>query len=124
MNLMLKLFTFIFLLISTSCDSTRTAVEQTEPTVNNTKEMDTKYANDGYASGVIDYDEKRSKCSFIIIDDKSKLKYDPININEDKFASLRGNGTKIYFKFHALRMMNRCDDAQPIEIEDIKKREN
>ena len=121
---MLKLFTFIFLLISTSCDSTKTTVEQTEPIVNNTKEMDEKYVIEGYSSGVIDFDEKRATCAYIIIDENSKIQYDPINLEEEKYTSFRTNDTKIYFKYRALRMVNRCPEAQPIFIEDIKKREN
>jgi hypothetical protein len=36
---------------------------------------------------------------------------------------MRNDGEKVYYKYRPLRRMNRCTEANPIELVDIKKRE-
>ena len=83
--------------------------------------MHDKLINDGYLIGTVIYLEK-SKCGYIIIDEKTKTKYDPINIDEDKFNEFKTNKNTIYYKYRLLRMMNRCNNVNPIQLVDVKKR--
>lgn len=109
--------------MSSSCDSAKTASTDREPENKTVNAMESKLQAEGYLSAVIKY-QAGSKCTYVLVNEKSQLKYDPINIDEEKFMSFKKDSEKVYFKYRALRMMNRCDDAQPIEIEDIKKRED
>ena len=43
---------------------------------------------------------------------------DPINITEE----FKKDGEKIWIKFGGLKMMNRCEKANPISIIEIQKR--
>ncbi len=47
---------------------------------------------------------------------------DPININEDFLTSAK-HEEKIWISFTSLRMKNRCDEARPIKIFKIEKRD-
>ena len=46
-----------------------------------------------------------------------------INILEESYKAMRNDGEKVYYKYRPLRRMNRCTEANPIELIDIKKRE-
>lgn len=113
--------------LSLSCDTAKSAATNTETDsektmVDNSKEMESKdLSSEGYSLGTVTY-TKDSKCSYIIVDEKSGAKFDPINIDDKKYASLKSNSTKVYYKYRPLRMMNRCDEAQPIELEDMQSR--
>lgn len=123
MNLILKLSAVLFFTIATSCDSAKSTVQEKETNTNAVKEMDTKLVNEGYVAGTVKYLEK-SECSYILVDEKLDLKYDPINIDEEKFASFKTDDRKVYFKFLPLRRMNRCNEASPIQLIDIQLRSN
>jgi len=120
MNLILKLSTVLFLMISSSCDSAKTAATE-ESSEKSPEVMDTKMVQDGYIAGTVKY-LKNSECSYILVDEKLQTQYDPINIDEAKFASFKSDASKVYFKFTSLRRMNRCPEARPIQIIDIKLR--
>ena len=123
MNLILKLSAVLFFTIATSCDSAKSTVQEKETNTNAVKEMDTKLVNEGYTTGTVKY-LANSKCSYVLIDEKTDIKYDPINIDEEKFMSFKKDTEKVYFKYHALRMMNRCDEASPVQLIDIQLRSN
>lgn len=115
------------MLFLTSCNSSKKTVQKTtdntmsnEQSVN--KVMDTQMINDGFHVGEIKH-LKNSKCEYIIIDQATKAKFDPINISEETYETLRKDAQKIYYKYRPLRMMNRCTDANPISLIEIKKRE-
>lgn len=123
MNILIKFTVILFLAMNSSCDSAKAAASENETETKSIGSMDTKYENEGYLPGMVKH-QAGTKCVYVIIDEKSGLKYDPINIDEEKYMSFKKNEEKVYFKYRALRMMNRCDDAQPVELEDIKKRED
>ena len=79
--------------------------------------------SEGYIKGIVKV-LKDSDCPFIIIDETSRTQLDPINFDLPEFAEYKNDGIKIYFKYKPLRRMNRCNDASPIEVESIKKRED
>lgn len=123
MNLILKIAAVFFISMGSSCDSAKSSVAEGDSEAIRTKEMETKLKNEGYLAATVKY-QADSKCTYVLIDETTDVKYDPINLDEAKFMSFKKDLEKVYFKYRALRMMNRCEDAQPVELEDIKKRED
>ena len=122
-----KIFTASLLLFFTSCNSAKdTAQEANGNAMNNeqsdNKVIDTQMLNDGFHLGEIKH-LKNSECEYIIIDQTTKAKFDPINIFDDTYKSIRIDSVKVYYKYRPLRRMNRCTEANPISLIDIKKRE-
>lgn len=116
---MIKLTALLLLSLALSCNSTKSNIE----TTTETKVVQTDFEKEGYSVGIIQYN-KDSSCEYIIINEISNSKFDPINIDEEKFAVFKENDSKIYFKYESLRRMNRCSEAAPIKLIDIKKRED
>ena len=127
MTIFLKLSVLALLMFTSSCDSVKsTADAENSSTKEETKKeapnvMNEKLINEGYSVGTITY-LANSKCSYIIIDEKTGVKFDPINIDEDKFKAYKKDASKIYYKYRGLRMMNRCNEGQPIQLEAIQSR--
>lgn len=122
-----KIFTVSLLLFFTSCNTSKEATQETNDNAmsnesSNHKIMDSQMVKDGFHLGEIKY-LKDSECNYIIIDQTTKAKFDPINISEELYKSVRNDGEKVYYKYRPLRRMNRCPEANPIELIDIKKRE-
>lgn len=109
-----------------SCGGTETSAKSiaTETDASNTIETNEKsMQEEGYSKGFVK-ETDNTKCQFIIINEKTNTAFDPINFEEDAFRDFRLQGEKIYYKFLPLRMPNRCTEAQPISLVDIKKRED
>lgn len=126
--MLIKNFTASLMLVFTSCNSSKDATHETNNNVMNNEEiehkaMDSQMTNDGFKLGEIKH-LKDSECTYIIIDQNSKAKFDPINILEETYKSIRNDGEKVYYKYRPLRRMNRCTEANPISLIDIKKRGN
>ncbi len=100
------------LLCIASCKNTE------EVAKDNTKESITEKTFDptGYTSGTIVYSKEKDDCEYTIRLDDGYY-YDPINL-EDSFKK---DGMVVYFKFRGLRMMNRCNKAGPVSIEEMVK---
>lgn len=128
MNILLKLSGIGLLALAMSCNASKEAA-QTDAASPQAKtsivKADTmkKMQEEGFSVGTIKQ-LKNSKCAYILVDEKSGAKFDPINLDTDKFKTFQKDQEKVYFKVHYLRMKNRCTEAQPVEITDIKKREN
>jgi hypothetical protein len=110
-----------------SCNSSKKTVQETNGNTmtseqSNDKAMDAQMLNDGFHIGKIK-ELKNSKCDYIIIDETTHVQLDPINFSEDDYKAYKKDAQKIYFKYRPLRMMNRCTDANPIQLTSIKKRE-
>lgn len=123
MTLAIKIILCFSLILQSSCNSSKTTVENQDKKQANITAMDEKLTSEGYSSGIVKINED-SDCPYIIVDEKTKEQFDPINFEEEKYASFKSAGSKIYVKFRRLRMPNRCTEAQPISLEDIKKRED
>lgn len=121
-----KIFAANLILLFTSCDSPKATIQKVESEANTNEqyqvEMEKQMIGDGFHIGEIQHLEN-SKCAYIIIDQTTKVKFDPINIEDEEYQSFRNDTQKIYYKFRGLRMMNRCTEAQPIQLTEIKKRE-
>ena len=111
------------MLIQSACDSSKTSIENPEKKEMNTNKIHEKLISEGYSFCVIKRIED-SKCPYMFIDENTKEQFDPINIEEEGYASFKSTDSKIYIKFRRLRMPSRCNEAQPISLEDIKKRED
>lgn len=124
--MLMKFFTVSFIIILTSCNSYKETSQQAHSgSVNNEAEinnMDNEMIDEGFQLGVVKH-LKESECNYIIIDQTTKAQFDPINITEESYKAIRNDGEKIYYKYRPLRRMNRCTEANPIELIDIKKRE-
>jgi len=123
MNLILKLSVVFLLIFTESCDSSKAVSSSDETETKESKTMGKELLANGYSTGIVKVIEG-SKCPFIIYDERTKAQFDPINMDDSKYASFKEKDAKIYYKFLPLRMKNRCNEAQPITLADIKKREN
>lgn len=125
-------FVLLFSLLLQSCHSTKKEVESLQTS----KERDTlsklkqsmssliedKLIEEGYDIGLVKYVEN-SDCPFIIYSENTEVQFDPINFDSPEFTTFKSNDLKVYFKYRPLRRMNRCNEASPIELVSIKKRE-
>jgi len=109
--LLLSIFLF-------SCNSTNKSVSD-----NSEKETQIdakKMTEEGFIKGTIVTSKVEGDCPITIQVDGKDGSYflDPINLDDN----YKKEGEKIWFKFGGLRMMNRCEKANPISIIEIQKR--
>ncbi len=126
-------FVLLFALLLQSCHSTKQEVESHQTpkkrdTLSKLKQsmsslIEDKLIEEGYDIGIVKYVEN-SDCPYVIYNENSKVQFDPINFDSTEFASFKSNDLKVYFKYRPLRRMNRCNEASPIELVSIKKRED
>ncbi len=107
---------FVFL----SCDTPKTITKEVSPVIPLNVNSE---GNDTFKLGRITYLEN-SDCAYIIVDEKTTSKFDPINFKSAKYLPYKKNNLLIYYKYRPLRMANRCYNIQPIELVAIKKRED
>ncbi|WP_290626505.1 hypothetical protein [Altibacter sp.] len=84
----------------------------------NSMTSDTNMMEAGYSKGVIVYSDKEGDCPYTIQVVGSDAMFDPVNLSEN----YKRAGEKIWFTYSPLRMMNRCDKANPVNVDDIKTR--
>lgn len=81
-----------------------------------------KMMADGYLPGRIIYSDLADDCEYTIqLKDGERDFYyvDPVNLEEN----FRSDEQTIWVKFNGLRRMNRCEKASPVEITEIKNRD-
>jgi len=124
----MKLLTvFLFSLGVFSCGtSTKTTTNEnintTETTTSETTMSDKEMIAEGYQQGVMVYSDKEGDCPYTVQMKGDKMEFyylDPTNLKD----SFKKDSLKIWLKFNGLRIMNRCDKATPIEVIEMKKRE-
>lgn len=109
MKLFLALFTSLVLL---GCASKKTMEKQPSA-----EEIENIQA--GFLKGTIQAEPMGGACPYVIeVDADTPYFLDPVNLNE----YYQKDGKKIWFKFQGLRMMNRCEKANPISLLEIKER--
>lgn len=119
MELVLKTIFVTILFINSGCDAGKSAAsEQSKENIRQTTEQD--YSADGYTRVRIT-GTKSSDCPFVLAIENSEEKLDPVNLDEEKFSSYRKDGELIWIKYRRLRRANRCPDANPIEIIEVKQ---
>ena len=120
MNTILKIAPIILLGIALSCNCQKEAINEntSKRTYASSEEtMKVKNTVEEYTNGTI-ISGGKSACEYLIKLEDGSL-FDPINL-EDKFKK---EELEVQFTFARLRMRNRCDNASPINIIDIKERE-
>jgi hypothetical protein len=83
--------------------------------------MDTKKMMDlGYQKATTVASTVSGDCPFTLkMEGDNSYMLDPINLQED----YKQDGIKLWVKYTPLKMMNRCDKANPVNIVEIQKRE-
>lgn len=113
----LKISLFFSLLVF-SCNTTVNSVSNSSE---NTIQIDSKKMMEaGFIKGTIVTSEIKGDCPITIKVGGKEGAYflDPINLEEN----YKKDGEKVWFKFNGLRMMNRCNKANPISVIEIQKR--
>ena len=116
----IKISILLFSVLLFSCNTTNKSVTTNTETEKETQMDAKKMIDAGFLKGVIVTSEKEGDCPITIEVLSSDYSYflDPINITEEYMKE----GEKIWFKFNGLRMMNRCEKANPISLIEIQKR--
>lgn len=111
----LLLFTIVLFMSCSSTKNTKETMDKTQTSME-AKKMIEK----GFLAGTIVVSTKEGECPFTIKvkGDEDAFHLDPINLDE----SFKRDGQKVWFTYNGLRMMNRCDNANPISIKEIQKR--
>lgn len=119
---LLKSLAFLFTFSIISCCSTTKTVKETEKdATTNTVSMDTQKMMDlGYKKATTVASSLTGDCPFTLqIEGDNSYLLDPINLEE----GYKADGIKLWVKYTPLKMMNRCDKANPVNIVEIQKRE-
>lgn len=115
----LKTSLLLLVLIATSCcTSGKTSKNNTATESNTTMVNAKKLMADGFTMGTIVASTVEGDCPYVISSeiDGNTVMYDPINLEE----MYQKQGTKIWYKYNGLKMMNRCDKANPVNVTEIQ----
>ncbi|CAL2059603.1 hypothetical protein [Tenacibaculum sp. 190524A05c] len=97
------------------CNSSKKAAES-----QNGSNADESFLQNGYVKAVLNENKSNSGCGSILINlTDSKEVLDPIDFEYTEGKS----GQNIWLKYNSLRMQNRCTEARPIKVLEIKKRD-
>ncbi|MRT16215.1 hypothetical protein F3C99_04515 [Vitellibacter sp. q18] len=122
----LKTTLAIFSMLMLSCGSSQTNQQDLE--TNSAAEIEAKKVAaekmmaEGYLPGRIIYSDLADDCEYTIqlkADEKEFYYVDPINLQEN----FRRDNQTVWVKFNGLRRMNRCEKAAPVELTEIKNRD-
>ncbi len=121
MNKFTAIFIVLCLMVFTGCRTNKTVAETNVSSEIDQDMINEKMREQGYKKGLISASTNDSSCPYTIAIEEEDYPYllDPTNLEEDFMV----DGFKVWFKFTSLRMASRCSEANPIRIEDIKKRE-
>lgn len=108
---------FSLMVVLASCNSKKEVVITKE----DSKQIESNLIKEGYVIATVVHN-KNSLCEYTIVDKKTELKFDPINIDNEQFNAFKVDGKDIIIKYRLLRRANRCEYMQPIEIEDIQNK--
>ena len=120
MKTYINLFLLTFLLAS--CSSQKTTSEKSTSKNSFSEKAIQEYKQQGYTLGTIKPNDT-GECRWVIQFEGSNELYDPVNIDDEKFASLKTQKTSIFFKFLRLRRQNRCEGISPIQLTETIKTE-
>lgn len=116
LKLGIMVFAIFFFL---GCYSTKRHNDSAVATTSEVKQQYEQFLKEGYVKGIIVYSSLESDCKYTIQVVAEGNFFDPINLDD----SFKIDGAKVWFKYFPLRMMNRCDKANPISIDHIEIRE-
>jgi hypothetical protein len=107
-------------LFAVSCSSTtKTMKNESDNTLSVNAPDDKKMMEAGYTKGTIVFSDEAGDCPYTIkVGTKDQVMFfDPINLEQE----FKADATAVWFKYGQLKMMNRCDKANPISITEIQK---
>ncbi len=120
MTLLKSLFLVLTVVLSTSCTGKKAVADATDNETETNQTMETqKMIDAGFLRASIVASDVEGDCPFTMSVEDNNVLLDPINLDE----SYKKQGKKIWVKYTGLRMMNRCEKANPVRIEEIQKRE-
>ncbi len=102
---------FILILAIHSCQGNK-AVSETM------KKSEEKMIEEGFKKATVVYSSLPNDCEYTLAIEGEKTLFDPINL-EVKFKKSQ---EKVWVKYTPLRMPNRCEKANPVELTDIYPR--
>lgn len=109
----------VLILMMISCNSHKaTSDKMTSEDMTNMKNEKTFVEND-YKKAVVIFSDSETDCPYTISVDGETTLFDPINL-ENNYKKAQ---SKIWVKYRPLRMANRCEKANPVEITAIAERE-
>jgi len=86
---------------------------------NQPSEAEKKMLAAGFLMGTVIAEPNGGGCPYTIeVAAETPYYLDPLNLME----YYQKDGKKIWFKFQGLRMMNRCEKANPVSIQEIQER--
>lgn len=86
---------------------------------NETMANSKKMMADGFTLGTVVASTVEGDCPYVISSeiDGNKVLYDPINLDD----TYKKDGMKVWYKYNGLRMMNRCEKANPVSLSEIQE---
>lgn len=72
----------------------------------------------GFKKAVIVGSKAEGDCPYVLKMEDGSYMVDPINLEE----SMKKDGMKVWVSYNGLRMMNRCEKANPVSIVEIQER--
>lgn len=111
-------FILVILMATSCCTSGKTTKNETKTGSSELMSNSKKMIADGFTLGTIVASTKEGDCPYVISSeiDGNKVMYDPINLDE----MYKKDGMKVWYKYNGLRMMNRCEKANPVSLEDMQ----
>lgn len=107
----------LFILLGVCCSSKKTSADiAAKSQISSVKKAE--LISKGFTPGVIQESPQKEDCIFtILVNEQNKQPYllDPINLDE----TYKKNELVVFFKYRPLRMMNRCQRANPVEIQEM-----
>jgi len=102
------------MVLTFSCTCKKTVIEakNESDTVTETKMLEA-----GFKKATIVASTVKGDCPYTLKVDGENNLFDPINLEE----TYKSSGMQVWFTYHPLRMMNRCEKANPIEIVEMRK---
>lgn len=111
MSILPKVLSLTILLVAFSCNSKKNIAD--EESGNKQKEM----IEAGFKKATILYSEKEGDCPYTLKIEGGTYLFDPINLEE----AYKEANMEVWVKYRPLRIPNRCDKANPVEITEIEK---
>ncbi len=112
--MVVKSIVTLLLVLAVSCNSKKPTTENTVGADTNTE---AKMLEAGFKKGVVVASNEEGDCPYTLRVSGQDNLLDPINLEEN----YKSSGVQVWFKYNPLRMPNRCEKANPVEITEIQK---
>ncbi len=103
----------VMILLMFSCNSNKATSEDDSSLISDKSNIE-----NGFKKATVIYSETEGDCPYTISVEGETTLFDPVNLGEE----YKKSQATIWVKYRPLRMPNRCDKANPVEITDIDSR--